>query len=165
MGVGEEIVRFKIKNKATGEDAIISSLANHKIDRGSFVVIPELFNLAGINQAEAYGVAEVISEIVNFPNNNSAGREKLSVPLVVLKFPPGQHPDGTNETVPYVGLAFLSKIKEADAALMRSFFISQSKNSPAERRPARAVDPEIERARETNVARDRAREEFGIRRR
>jgi hypothetical protein len=163
MGVGEERINFRIKNKMTGDESMMSSLANYKMSPGTFVVIPELFALAGKNPMEAYGVGEIVSEIVNFPNNNTAGREKLTVPMVVLKFPAGQRPEGTNETVPYVGIAFLNKVKEADAADARKAFIMASRDS--EKRPSRAVDPGIERARETNVARDRAREELGIRRR
>lgn len=54
-------------------------------------------------------------------------------------------------------------LNEADAADARKAFIMASNNP--EKHPSRAVDPGIERARETNVARDRAREELGIRRR
>lgn len=169
QGVGEENISFGLKNKTTGDQSWMSSLANHKLEKKNgktFVVVPELFALAGKNSNEAYGVAEVISEIVNFPNKHfsNLGKEQLTVPLVILRFPESQRPESDKKGVTtYVGAAFLRIVREDDAADVRNAFIMASKNP--ERRPDRAVDPGIERARETNVARDRAREEFGIRRR
>lgn len=167
MGTGEETVRFKIKNKASGEEGMMSSLKNNKLEGSDsnkkYVVIPELFSLSSspIAKHEAFGVAEVASEIITLPNRHSKG----GVPVVTLYFPDSQKPEGALNKQTGISIAFLQIIGWREAEEARRMFVMQKNDSSSDKRSSRPVDPSIERAREKNDAGDRAREELGIRRR
>lgn len=165
MGVGEKNIRFMIKNKASGKEGMISSLQNNKLEGSDsnkkYVIIPELFSLASSPTAEqeAFGVAEVVPPIITFPNRHSTG----GVPVVILNFPDSQKPKGALNRQINVSTAFLQIVGWREAAELRAMFVMQKKDSSSDKRSSRPVDPSIERAREKNDARDRAREELGIR--
>lgn len=161
MGVGEEDIHFKRKDKSTGEEKLMSRLADYKIKAGKLVIVPELFDLAGRDPSRAYGVAEVTTDIVNFPNKSKPG---ASVPLVNLRFPPGQRPEGSDGSAVYVSPAFLQVIRTDDAPEIRRNFEMQNRKPIRPDRPT--VDSGEDRAREqARAARAQAQHDFGIRRR
>lgn len=163
MGTGEETVRFKIKNKISGEEGLMSSLKNNKLEGSDsnkkYVIIPELFSLARspIAKHEAFGVAEVASEIITLPNRHSKG----GVPVVTLYFPDSQKPAGALNKQTGVSIAFLQIVGWREAEDLRKMFSSEM-SAPSRGAPRHNPD---EKRREANVASARAGAEFGLKRR
>lgn len=163
MGTGEETVRFKIKNKISGEEGLMSSLKNNKLEGSDsnkkYVIIPELFSLARspIAKHEAFGVAEVASEIITLPNRHSKG----GVPVITLYFPDSQKPAGALNKQTGVSIAFLQIVGWREAEDLRKMFASEM-SAPSRGAPRHNPD---EKRREANVASARAGAEFGLKRR
>jgi len=163
MGTGEETVRFKIKNKASGEEGMMSSLKNNKLEGSDsnkkYVIIPELFSLARspIAKHEAFGVAEVASEIITLPNRHSKG----GVPVVTLYFPDNQKPAGALNKQTGISIAFLQIVGWREAEDLRKMFASE--RSEPVRGMSRPNPDEARRA--ANITSARAGEEFGLKRR
>ena len=163
MGTGEETIRFKIKNKISGDEGMMSSLKNNKLEGSDsntkYVIIPELFSLAGspAGEQEAFGVAEVDSLIRTLPNRHS----KSGVPVVTLKFPDSQKPKGALNKQEHVSIAFLQIVGWREAEDLRKMFALKM-SAPI--RGADRPNPD-EKRREANVASARAGAEFGLKRR
>lgn len=163
MGVGEKNIRFMIKNKASGKEGMISSLQNNKLEGSDsnkkYVIIPELFSLARspIAKHEAFGVAEVASEIITLPNRHSKG----GVPVVTLYFPDNQKPAGALNKQTGISIAFLQIVGWREAEDLRKMFASE--RSEPVRGMSRPNPDEARRA--ANITSARAGEEFGLKRR